>query len=303
MAKKATSRGKRKTSVELGLVELPRPAFEPFSVEGYIRDIPLRKSLKGSYAETPPTVAISSDLHAFYMDAIGKPNQWTSVFDAKGELASKKRRKPLEPKNAAQALVGSALDAVALVQLLYKRQPELCRDVARAFAEWPISADMTETNWQIKVQQLVDDLKLGCAIDGFIRAAQSEERNPIRRYAAAIKFTLSQTRWRFKEGETKWRTQKDCPAWAAKTLILPRFIKANARKWAILGKEMLLEQRPNFLEDEALREQRFKWTRRAENRSGSGKPTTRAIQNEAFDDFAKELYKLAPAEAIYPGWW
>jgi hypothetical protein len=88
-----------------------------------------------------------------------------------------------------------------------------------------------------------------------------------------------------------------------KTLALPQFTKAQVRAWAVLGKEMLLEQRPNFIEDEALKEQKFKWTKRAENRSKSGKPTLRAIQNEAFDDFTKELRKLAPVENIYRGDW
>jgi hypothetical protein len=81
------------------------------------------------------------------------------------------------------------------------------------------------------------------------------------------------------------------------------FIKANTRAWAALGKEMLLEQHPEFMQDAVLKEQKFKWIRRAENRSKSGNPTLRAILNEAFDDFAKELRRLAPVENIYRGTW
>lgn len=114
---------------------------------------------------------------------------------------------------------------------------------------------------------------------------------------------LYQTRWRYKQVEAGEYAREGCPAWAAKTLALPPFTGPNVRAWAALGKEMLLQQRENFLEDEALKEQKFKWTKRAENRSKSGKPTLRAIQNEAFDDFAKELRKLAPAEKLYRGEW
>jgi hypothetical protein len=77
----------------------------------------------------------------------------------------------------------------------------------------------------------------------------------------------------------------------------------SGRAWADLGKQMLLEQRGNFMDDAALKEQKFKWTRRAENRSRNGKASLRAILNEAFDDFTKELRKLAPSENVYRGEW
>jgi hypothetical protein len=245
---------------------------------------------------------ISAGLSGLYLDARGdceKSGDPSKVRTAR----LRGKDKPMIQKKAAEDLVNLTLEGVKYVALLYKKNPELCRDVARVMEEWPVSADMTERSWQRKAENVVADLKLGSAIDGFILSARTANENPIRRYATVIYETLFQSRWRFKEADQRGYARPGCPAWVEKTLALPQFTKANVRAWADLGKEMLLEQRPDFIEDEALKRQKFKWTKRAENRSKSGKPTRRAIQNEAFDDFSKELRKLAPAENLFRGEW
>jgi hypothetical protein len=237
------------------------------------------------------------------MDAIRRPCKWDGCRNEAGEIVHREKHNPIAQKDAAEDLVKLALDAVTYVGLLYARRPDLCREVASRLADWPVSADRTDPAWQRKAQSLIEDLKLGAAIEGFIRSDRTSNQNPIRRYATAVYRTLSGTRRQFKEADEERYTRQGCPPWAAKTLDLPLFSKANAPVWAALGKEMLLEQRPVFMEDAALKEQKFKWTRRAENRSKSGNPTPRAILNEAFDDFAKELRKLAPAENTYHDTW
>jgi hypothetical protein len=246
-----------------------------------------------------------TELFSLYMGAIGEPSEWDCCCDQSGKIIHREKRKPIAQKDAAEDLVNLARDAVTCVGLLYGREPDLCREVASRLADWPVSADRTDPAWQRRAQSLIEDLRLGGAIEGFIRSARTANQNPIRRYATAIYDTLLQTRWKFEEADGKRQvyTRQGCPPWAAKTLDLPVFIKAKTRAWAVLGKEMLLEQHPEFMEDAVLKEQKFKWTRRAENRSKSGNPTRRAILNEAFDDFAKELRKLAPAENIYRGTW
>ena len=243
------------------------------------------------------------ELDGLFMDATGRPSKWHCCWNEAGEIIYREKHKPREKKDAAEALIRLTLDGVSLVSRLYEKDPNLCRNAARTLAQWPVSADMTEKSWQRKAVKVVEDLNLGSAIGGFILSARTAAENPIRRYAMTIYDTLFQTRWLFKEANNRGYQRQGCPPWAAKTLALPQFTKTSMRPWADLGKEMLLEQRANFLEDETLKEQKFKWTKRAENRSKSGRPTLRAIQNEAYDDFTKELRKLAPPENIYRGDW
>ena len=282
----------------------PRPAFWAFTLDTETADrlsiSPPAGSIQGSkYARNADML-----LYRLYMDAIGRPCEWGGCWNQAGELVLREKHKPIAQKHAAEDLITFALDAVTYVGLLYKRRPDLCREVASTLPDWPVRADRTNPAWQRRAQSLVEDLKLGGAVEGFIRSARTSNQNPIRRYATAIYDTLFQTRWKFEEaGKRQVCTRQGCPPWAAKTLDLPLFIKANARAWAVLGKEMLLQQHPDFMEDAALKEQKFKWTRRAENRFKSGNPTRRAILNEAFDDFAKELRKLAPVENIYRATW
>jgi hypothetical protein len=86
-------------------------------------------------------------------------------------------------------------------------------------------------------------------------------------------------------------------------LDLPVFTKANARQWAKLGEEMILQQKPDFLESPDLAAKKFSWTRRAEKDSRTGKASLRAIHREAFEDFAKELKNIAPEKALWSGNW
>ncbi|HUB87500.1 MAG TPA: hypothetical protein VMB22_06375 [Verrucomicrobiae bacterium] len=279
----------------------PRPAFSSFEeTESIVRKGLTRGGISDCGWEYAPEVG--TGLHGLYVDARG---EWEKTGDLKRVLTAKLRTKDrtIIRKEAAEALVNLTLEGVKCVALLYKKNPEICREVARTMEEWPVSADLGERSWQRKAENTVADLKLGSAIGGFILSDRTATENPIRWYATVIYQTLFQSRYFFKNGDQRVYTRQGCPPWAEKTLALPRFIKPQVRAWAVLGKEMLLEQRPNFIEDEALKEQKFKWTKRAENRSKSGKPTLRAIQNEAFDDFAKELRKLAPAENIYRGEW
>ena len=280
-----------------------RPAFCPFTLDTEPAGEPsMRGLVRRMYAsEYAPNA--SAGLDTLYRDAIGRPCKWDGCCNQAGEIVLREKHKPIAQKDAAQALVEFALDAVTYVGLLYARRPDLCREVASPLPHWPVSADRTDPAWQRKAQRLIEDLKLGAAIEGFIRSERTSIQNPIRRYATTIYHTLFQTRCQFKEADEKWHTRRGCPPWAAKTLDLPLFTKANARAWAVLGKEMLLQQHPSFMEEAALKEQKFKWTKRAENRSKSGNPKGRAILNEAFGDFAKELRKLAPVENISRGNW
>jgi hypothetical protein len=279
----------------------PRPAFSSFEeTESLVRKGFTRGGISDCGWKYAPEVG--TGLHGLYVDARG---EWEKTGDLNKVLTAKLRAKDraIIRKEAAEALVNLTLEGVKCVDRLHRKNPEICREVARTMEEWPVSADLAERSWQRKAENTVADLKLGSAISGFILSDRTATENPIRWYATVIYQTLFQSRWKSEEAAQRVYTRKGCPLWAEKTLALPRFLKANVRAWAVLGKEMLLEQRPNFIEDEALKEQKFKWTKRAENRSKSGKPTLRAIQNEAFDDFAKELRKLAPAENIYRGEW
>ena len=281
----------------------PRPAFTPFTLDTEPAGEPRRSLLFRRIYDSKYAPNASAGLDTLYMDAIGRPCKWDGCWNQAGEFVLREKHKPIAQKDAAEDLVKFALDAVTYVGLLYARRPDLCREVATTLPDWPVSADRTDPAWQRRAQSLIEDLRLGAAIEGFIRSARTSNQNPIRRYATAIYETLFQTRCQFKEAEEMWHPRQGCPPWVAKTLDLPLFTKPNARVWADLGKEMLLQQRPTFMEDPALSQQKFKWTKRAENRSKSRSPTQRAILNEAFDDLTKEIRKLAPLETSYRGDW
>jgi hypothetical protein len=296
-------RKKRNTKFWRELEECPPPlpAFRSFAeTESLVRKGLTRFGGSDCGCEYAPEVW--TGLCGLYQDALG---EWETTGDlSKVRTASLRRKdKAMIQKAAAEALVNLTLDGVKYVALLYRKKPEICREVARTLGMWPVSADMGERSWQRKAENVIADLKLGSAIGGFLLSDRTAKENPIRRYATVIFEMLFQSRYFFKNADQRVYTRQGCPPWVEKTLALPQFTKMHVRAWAVLGKEMLLEQCPNFIEDETLKEQKFKWTKRAENRSKSGKPTLRAIQNEAFDDFVKELRKLAPVENIYRGEW
>ena len=299
-----SSSSKRRKITKIDCDPPPRPAFNKFELEkdwvgkNLLRTMAM-KMYGGSHAPD-----CQRDMWMLYTDAIGKPRQWDCTFDAKGEVTRRKKRVPIPPQDAAEELVKQVIDGVSMVGLLLSREPELCQRVARRLPHWPVIADLTAKNWKHDATEAISTVQLGEGIEGFLKSARTSDENPIRLYATAIYEALHGTRFEFKSiHDNKYRTADGCPEWAAKTVHLPRFTKSDVGVWMKLGKEMLLEQRPDFLEDPLLKEQYFKWKKRAANRSRNGKPTLRAIQNEAFGDFSKELKKLAPAENVYRGDW
>lgn len=298
------SRIPRKKSELTGGDPPPRPAYRKFGLEeDWVGRNLMRRIVMILYgSELAPNCQL--DLSMLYADAIGTPRKWRGYYDSKGEIIGRTKHKHIPPLDAANDLVRLALDAVTYVELLFQKEPELCQQVARRLGRWPISANLAVKDWKRDAESVVADVKLGAGIAGFLKSARTSDENPIRLFAAAIYDTLHQTHFDFKEvGANKYRTAEGCPPWAKKTLDLPRFGRATVSAWMKLGKEMLLEQLPEFLDYPLLKEQRFKWEKRAANRSRSGKPSFRAIQNEAFDDFAKEMRILAPEDDVYKGVW
>ena len=190
--------------------------------------------------------------------------------------------------------------------MLVEREPELCRRLAATKSEWPVIADLTEKDWKHPIHETLSKLELGKDIKGYLLSARTADQNVIRCWATAIYETLFQTRFDFKRAlkePGRHTTTEGCPEWARKTLDLPKFIKANARKWAKLGEEMLLQQKPDFLESPDLTNKKQRWTRRAIKDSRSGKASVRAIHREAFEDFAKGLKNIAPERELWRGEW
>jgi hypothetical protein len=281
-----------------------RPAFRPFELEKDWVGMNLLRSIAMVIYGGKHAPNWERDMSMLYTDAIDKPKPWRCIYDDEGQIVEQKKRTPVPPLEAAEELVKMALDAAAYVELLHSRCPDLCRQVAIRLPRWPITADLTNKDWKREGEKVVTDIGLGHGIEGFLKSARTSDENPIRLYATAIYEALHGTRFEFKSiAENPYRTAEGCPVWARKTLDLPRFTKSTAGDWMKLGKEMLLEQRADFLNDSILKEQNFKWTKRATNRSRTGKPTLRSIQNEAFGDFAKELKNLAPTKNVYRGKW
>jgi hypothetical protein len=305
-------RGKSKTSRLRSVLSddgpiTPKPAFRAFALED---DRHGRRTLRwlGKCLDLPEFAPNAvGEMDVLYCDALGNSGKkWSTCYDRDRNIVHRVDHVPAPPEQAAADLLTVAKDAVFYLSMLLEKRPELCRSIASRSPCWPVMADLTEKDWQAKAGETIAKLELGKDIKGLLLSARTADGNVIRCWATAIYNTLFQTRFHFLEAaekRNKYTTTEGCPAWAAKTLDLPRFTQANSRKWAKLGEEMLLQQNPQFLDSPDLAGKKRSWTQRAKQRSRSGKATEKAIQREAFEDFAKELKKLAPERDIWRGDW
>lgn len=253
----------------------------------------------------------SHEVFSVYREALGESHrklraEWFVCVDQAGEIIHREKYRHPTQEEAVRDLLTIAKDATALLAELLNRQPELCRSIAASKSEWPVLADLTEKDWQRHIADTVGKLELGKDIRGYLLAARTADENVIRCWATAIYETLYQSRFKFRDAIEKPRdylTAHDCPEWVRKTLDLPRFTKADSRKWAKLGEDMLLQQQPDFLESPDLAGKKRSWTHRAQKDSRSGKASLRAIHREAFEDFAKELKNIAPERNPWRGNW
>ena len=307
---KSAQAGKKPlTKWDLAHTEPPvSPAYCPLKLEDERHGRNLLRSMVYCINGSKHGFNVTEGVWRLYGDAIGEPRKWSGCRNEADEIILREKHKSIPPEEAAADLISLTLDSVKYVQMLYEKKPDLCRAIARTLGEWPVSTDLTAKDWKRSAQQIIDDLGLGSAITGFLNSARTSDENPIRLYATAIHETLFQTRWIYREADGqnplgKYKTREGCPAWAAKTLQLPKFIKANVGAWMKVGREMLLEQRPDFIEDKIFGDRKHKWTLRALGRGKRGSPTIRAIQNEAFNDIRKEMKNLAPAEDLFRGNW
>lgn len=247
------------------------------------------------------------EIDTLYMEALGKDCiKWELCHNRAGKRVYQGKHVQASAEDAAKDLLSVAKNATIFLSLLLEREPELCRRIAATKSEWPVLADMTEKDWRSPIAEAISKLELGNEIKGYLVAARTADQNVVRCWATAIYETLYQTRFDFKrslEKPDRHTTTEGCPDWARKTLDLPKFSKVNARRWAKLGEEMLLEQVPNFLDSPDLVAKKRSWTHRANKDARLGKASLRAIHREAFEDFAKELKNLAPEKEIWRGKW
>ncbi len=312
VTKPAAKRTKKKTAAKRGTRSddgpiTPRPAFRKFCLEDeyYGRR---RMRMLGKYidhAKYAPNA--SREVFSIYRAAVEcSKAKWFFCTNQAGDIVH--REKYIQPtkEQAARDLLTIAHDATAFLAMLLENEPDLCKMIAATKPAWPVMADLTEKDWQRHTAEIIERLGLGRDIKGYLLAARTADENVIRCWATAIYETLFQTRFEFKDAiEGTWRslTTEGCPAWARKTLDLPRFTKETSRMWAKLGEEMILEQVPDFLDSPDLTEKKGSWTLRAERGSRTGKASIRAIHRQAFEDFAKEMKNIAPEREIGRGKW
>ena len=285
----------------------PRPAFRPFALEDEWHG---RRRMRG-LGKCIDTVKLApnslGEIDVLYMEAIDQcRSKWELCYNRNGEMVYQREYATASAEDAANDLYKLAKNATTYLTMLVDRNPELCRKIAATKSEWPVLADLTEKEWQHPIAETISKLELGKDIEGYLLSARTADQNVIRCWATAIYETLFQTRFDYKRAfqePGRHTTTEGCPEWVHKTLELPKFTKANARKWAKLGEEMLLQQKPDFLESPDLTTEKQSWTRRAIKDSRSGKASVRAIHREAFEDFAKELKNIAPERELWRGEW
>jgi len=307
LAKKSQKKG-AKTIPEISDGEEipPRPAFRRFELTDERNGKRRLKTIgKGiSLAKRAPNAV--PEIMGLFDDAMKHRVPWICYHNRSNKMILREKRPRIEPEEAIENLFIVAQTAVAMLENLTEKLPDLCSQIAAKKSEWPVLADMTEKDWRRAVVDQVKKLNVGSKIEGYLLSARTADENVIRCFATAIYETLFQTRFDFRQAATrknKYRTTKGCPEWAQKTLDLPPFTKSHSARWAKLGEEMLLEQVPDFLKLPDLGGKHRSWSQRAANRSRSGRVSETAIRREAFNDFAKELKKLAPEEVLIKGRW
>lgn len=285
----------------------PRPAYRAFELEDEWHGRRRLRHMGRSFDSPKFAPNASMEIRVSYHDAIADgSSRWNIYRNQAGEEIHREMHIHVPPEQAARDLLAIAKNATIFLSLLLEKNPALCKGIAATKAEWPVMADMTEKSWQWQIAETVSKLEIGKDIKGYLLSARTADENVIRCWATAIYETLLQTRFDFKramEEPNKYMTTEGCPEWARKTLNLPLFTKANARKWAKLGEEMLLQQQPDFLESPDLAAKKRSWTHRALKDSRSGKASLRAIHREAFEDLAKELKNIAPEQEHWCGEW
>lgn len=284
----------------------PRPAFRKFELtdewHGKRRMRSLGKGLR--LAEFAPNAI--PEIMGLYDDALDRPAPWMCYYNRSRKIICREKRVRIEAEQAIEDLFIVARTATAMLSHLADKSPDLCARIAAKKSEWPVLADMTEKDWRKTITDQVTRLKIGRKIDGYLLSARTADENVVRCFATAIYETLFQTRFDYRDAtkrKNKYKTTKGCPEWARKTLDLPPFTKEHSGQWAKLGEKMLLEQLPDFLNLPDLAAKQRSWSQRATNRSRSGNVSLTAIRREAFNDFAKELKNLAPAEVLFKGAW
>ena len=266
------------------------------------------------YTDLAPNSAMEMDV--LYLEATGQASdlEWEICRNRSGKTVYKEHHVQATPEEAAQQLMVVARNATAYLSMLMEMNPELCRRIAATESQWPVMVDLRETDWSLPIAQTISKIELGKDIKGYLFSAQTSHRNVIRRWAAAIYETLLYTRFDFKAAQSeknRHKTTDGCPEWARKTLDLPQFTKANAREWARLGEEMLLQQMPGFLDHPDFLAKKTNWTHRATAKTQHRAPSLRAdchpsprgINREAFEDLAKELKNIAPERELWLGEW
>lgn len=285
----------------------PRPAFQAFALEDEWHGRRRLRGLGKILGEAKHAPNACSEIDSLYSEANGLSRaKWAIYYNVAGDEVHREEHVAATSEQAAHDLLTVAKNATMLLSMLLERKPELCRSMAATKSDWPVMADLTEKDWQREIAGIVAKLELGKDIKGYLLAARTADENVIRCWATAIYETLFQSRWDFKEaaaGGNKYSTTEGCPEWVRKTLALPPFTKADSRKWAKLGEEMLLQQIPDFLESPDLALKKRSWTHRAQKDSRSYKASLRAVQREAFEDFAKELKNIAPERDPWRGEW
>ncbi len=285
----------------------PRLAFRKFELEDESHGRRRMRNFGRHFESTHFVKNSYGEMSSVYQDALGNSRVKRLLCkNLAGEVVHEEPWQRLDQEDAARELLAIAKNATLYLSLLLERQPDLCKRIAARKSDWPVWLDLTEKDWQRELSETVSKLELGKEIDGYILSARTADENVIRCWATAIFETLYQSRFDFKSAVEEPRdyiTTDGCPEWVGKTLDLPPFSKADSRLWARLGEEMLLQQQPDFLDSPDLVTKKRSWTHRAQKKSRSGKVTVRAIHREAFEDFAKELKKLAPeTPGNYQNW-
>ena len=212
--------------------------------------------------------------------------------------------------DAADILADVAIEAAHFLYLVEMNHVQIFQEIARNKNHWPILATDVP-GWEKKALSRITDLRLGANTQLFrvqLRKARGHDENlPARMWAKMAVTTIEQTRLRFllygkilgdfgsAESladfclQNSWSISEH-PTWAAEACKLRAFSKDSHREWAMVIREIIREQVPDFHTHDD-------WKNQRNTAKASGRETRGVVQNRILNDISDALERLAPDNA------
>lgn len=226
----------------------------------------------------------------------------SKLLESSGELMQRMLK---GDSSAAVALLRTAQDVTSVLQLQYRKAPELFADYLKFTDRLPVIATLYP-GWVARAKESMKTVHLGThrISSRLKRSAYKTNKYPCRAWAAWALEVLELNRanaviWSeiFSFLQAGNRTDLNLmlpPTWAMKSWELQELSKQSLPEWALLAREMIRKQVPNFhtLPEFRTEIQRIKARARHRDDVAGGKPLTGTLQTALLDKIINAMRSI-----------